>query len=273
MSSKQPPGPGPNARWYGDFQIAQGFTRQWRVGPLSLRIYHGLNEWRLLCEHDPDPWLDRFELEQSDDPALIPEGDKLQRVVLSTPETRIHLELRAADRAVVSRPVSPVSVPGGQSVRVYVSTPAWVRVTLGERHHLMLEQPSYRLSDTWFGPSNMEGEICYATRSRFRLTLAEQVRSPARVITPVQIRNQAEDPLILDRLNVPMPWLPLYADPEDHLWTPEVGLVRRADGDLAELRFSDQPPRECHSGTRLSAPRQSGRQNTVFRAFTNLLRG
>ncbi|ABI57722.1 hypothetical protein ACN2MM_12675 [Alkalilimnicola ehrlichii MLHE-1] len=272
MSGSQAAG-GRVARWYGDFNIAQGFTRQWLVGPMRLRVHHGLNEWRLLREQDPDPWLDRLEMVHSDDPALIPEGEQLHRVVLATPESRIHLELLPADRAVVSRPVSPVSVPGGEAVRVYVSTPVWVRVTLGERQHRMLEQPSYRPSDTWFGPSNMEGEICYATRSRFRLTLAEQARSPARVITPVQIRNQAADPLTLDRLNVPMPWLPLYADQDDHLWTPEVGLTRRADGDLAELRFTDQPPRECHGGTRLSAPRQSGRQHTAFRAFTQLLRG
>lgn len=262
-----------STRWYGDFQVAEGFTRLWAVGPMRLRVHHGHNEWRLLREQDPDPWLERFELDYSDDPALVPDGDKLQRVVLGTPDSKVHVELRTADRPVVSRPVSPLSIPGKESARVYVSTPVWVRVTLGESHHLMLEQPSYRLSDTWFGPNNMEGEICYATRSRFRLALSEQVRSPSRIITPVQIRNQADDPLVLDRLNVPMPWLPLYGDGEGHLWTPEVGLIRREDGDLAELRFKDQPPRECGGATRLSPARHTGRQHTVFRAFTDLLRG
>src|SRR5690606_21791477 len=102
----------------------------------------------------------------------------------------------AADRPVVARPEVPLQVPPGDSIRLYLGTPAWITVTaVGVQ---LAEVPSRRLSDTWFGDVDA-GELCYASRTAASADLAAIRDLPGRVLTPVSIKNGSSEAFRVER--------------------------------------------------------------------------
>jgi len=49
----------------------------------------------------------------------------------------------------------PLGVPPGEQASVYVSSPLWVRIETGKPAKLLCELPTFRPSDTWFGPNTI----------------------------------------------------------------------------------------------------------------------
>src|SRR5439155_1571474 len=82
-----------------------------------------------------------------------------------------------------------------------------------------------RLSDTWYGPNTREGELCYSSKTFCRTHLADLPLRPHRVLTPVSIQNNAKDPLLLEQLSLPLPYLSTYVDENGSLWTEEITVV------------------------------------------------
>lgn len=95
-----------------------------------------------------------------------------------------------ADRLVVSRPKSPFRILPGQHATLFVSTPAWVRIALGNGKALA-ELPLFRPSDTWFGPSTLVGELGYAARTHCRLDVCDVPFRPHRAVTPLRVENRS----------------------------------------------------------------------------------
>lgn len=97
--------------------------------------------------------------------------------------------------------------------------------------------------------------------------LEELPQRPHRAITPVLIINHADATLSVERLNLPVPLLPLYAASCGQLWTPQVNLIREKDGDMAELKINNTPPAEAELPVQLSEPRTRADSSVLFRAF------
>lgn len=188
-------------------------------------------------------------------------------------QTDAHLHVLAAlpDRAVVVKPEVPLYVPAGETVTLYLSVPLWLRIEVGEPGRMLREAPSFRLSDTWFGPNTREGELCYATQTSGRFDLADVPLRLHRAVTPVLIHNRAADTLFLERVRLPVEYLSLYEAPDHFLWTQSVTFTRESSGDLANLKMEPGPPPEAPDATLLRAPRQHSRGNVIARTFSSLL--
>jgi hypothetical protein len=122
---------------------------------------------------------------------------QISRYSVRQTESQVSLQPALADRPVVSRPEDPLYVPPGESVTLYLSTALWILIELAESDRLLQELPSFRMSDTWFGPSTVDGEFCYATRTAGRVRLENVPRRYHRAVTPLRIRNTAKDALAL----------------------------------------------------------------------------
>jgi hypothetical protein len=254
--------------WFGDFEIAQGQVGVWRIGPLRLQVRHAAGEWRVCHERGDDPW-------QADVSVRISPGEgcdeqAVERYIAADNSPRFTLQPLLPDRSLVTRPVSPVYVPADEVVRLYVSIPVWLRLAVGERQKPLTELATIRLSDTWFGPSPMNGELCYALRSRCRLALEPETLLAYRAITPLVIRNKADQALLLERVNVPVRQLSLFAEPGGQLWTSEVALERTEDGQFANLRIDADAPAEARGAEPVSGPREPLPRRTAVRAFSAL---
>ncbi|MFV8836558.1 hypothetical protein [Aquisalimonas sp.] len=256
--------------WVGDFSVPVDTTLALVVGPLSLTIHRSPMEWMLREHSDGDLYADTVTMERREEVRNETADRKEHRFVLGGNSPDLTISVRLPDRGIVSRPLTPLSIPSGETVRLYLSYPLWVMVSAGEPRRQMIEFPSMRLSDTWFGDNTREGIVCYATRSRCRLNLADHPHLPYRATTPLVIRNHGDDTLLLDRVRLPVSTLSLYRDGDGRFWSEEVTLTRRADGGLADLELGRGAPAEADGATIIAQPREAPQRNTLVRAFSAL---
>lgn len=259
-------------RWWGEFEIPPGRAGRWRIGALTIWVEHLEHEWRLAWEEAKGEAADEtVEVVCPAEPGEVPETATVERVAWLRPDGRLIVTPRLADRPIVSRPEIRFRLAGGGEVDLYVGHPLWVRFETAEPSRRLLEIPIRRPSDTWFGPSTLEGELCYASRTKARLRLENVAPEPSWGLTEVRLRNRAKDDLVLERINLPVPNLALFADVEHRLWTQSVSVERDADGKLAEVRIGAGPPAQVASAERVSGPRQEGAQSVFSRALEALL--
>ena len=257
--------------WIGDFDVPVDSTLALTVGPLSITVHRSSREWLVRQESSGDLYADQVVLERRQGVHGEPDDAKDQRFVLGGDDTALRISVRLPDRGIVSRPLTPLNIPAGETARLYLSYPLWVGLAVGEPRRQLLEFPSARLSDTWFGDNTREGIVGYATRSRCRLNLADHPHLPYRALTPLVIRNHGTDTLFLERVRLPVSTLSLYRDDDGRFWTQEVTLTRQSDGGMADLALGKGAPAEALKAARIAEPREAPQRNTLVRAFSAFL--
>ncbi len=253
--------------WWTPRRVAVGHGLELDLGTLKLRLGHGPDEWRIDYDYlaeEAAPAKARIKGRRS----LPPEFK--ERYVIGGDSSRLNLTPLLADRNVVIRPRQPVFLLSGQEVTLYLSTPVWIQMEVGEPGTLLRELPVQRLSDTWFGPSTREGEICYAGRTQARHHIDELPRRPHRAITPLHIHNKASTPLPLEKFSLPVPMLSLYGSADGSLWPQRLTLTREDQSDLAAVRIDRRPPDYADEIKLLAKPRQDPGRSGLVRAFSLL---
>ncbi len=251
--------------WWGEFELAEDERRWWTLGPMLLGAERKRKEWRVGHEE--------FENGDAAAPATNRSVDELKsavRFVFADPGAGIRLTPALADRPVVTRPLSPLSVPPGEQTILFVSSPAWVRVDAVGPGTELVDVPVTRPSDTWFGPSTREGEICYATRTHGRLRLEDLPVQPYRVITPLEIINKSKSELKLERVNLPVPNLTIYSSGAQGLWTQKVTMRWEDDAELVALRIRQEIPAQIPGAVLVAPPRKEQEAQVIKRALSSL---
>lgn len=273
MHASEPTDETPDA-WWGSYTLDLQKPRGWRIGPLELWAERSEQQWRIVRRQGEDPLDERVEcagsvsseelegLLASDDPEVT-----VSRFPFRRTDPALKLDAALADRPVVVRPETPLYVVTGESITLFVSTPLWVSVRAGEAGPVLEDVPTFRPSDTWFGPSTREGELCYATRTSGRVSLSNLPQRRHRAVTPVRIRNRASDTLLVERVQLPVQMLALYVSQSGYVWTPGVMLDRERAEDRAYVSFEEGPPEEALEARRIGAPRNESKSNLVMRTF------
>ena len=257
------------APWWGPVVVPHGHAGRWQIGPLTLWVERLQGEWRIARSSSDDAGSARVEHEIGPAKDDLLSHESLSRFGLSGQNESIALVPALADRPVVSTPRRPFYIPAGEEVTIYVGTPLWIRLFVGETQldEFAIHQPP----DTWFGPSPQMGEVCYASRSFCRLQLEAVLTTPHRATTSVLIQNHASTSLYLDQVKLPVPYLSLYSDPDTaDLWTNDVVLQRVEDQELAPLQVRDGAPASLLRAREVCAPRRQASGNVMIRAFETL---
>lgn len=131
----------------------------------------------------------------------------------------------------------------------------------------MLDLPVQRPSDTWFGPSSREGEVCYAARTRAILDLQDLPLRTVRATTPVRIKNNGQTPLLLERLLLPIPHLSLFATHDGRLWTEELSIHCDQEMRSAHLQIGKGAPAMTGTTQQLNPPRVLPERGVFTRAL------
>lgn len=223
------------------------------------------DEW--LISHERREIFEDSDISVTDTDVLPETLEEMSRYVFRKTTGILNVTPLLADRSVISRPLTPFNLTAGEEITLYVSSPLWLELTAGNNRKKLGEVSIQRPSDTWFGPSTREGELCYATNSRCRINLNEIPERLHRAITPVTIRNNADTTLSLERLNLPSPMLSIYKSSDGHLWTSTVKLIREKDGDMAALKITHKAPAETDNAVLLSKPRTATDKGIFIRAF------
>lgn len=255
--------------WWGDISLdSDNQLGCCRIGPLTLTVRRIGSEWHVARKRDmSDSETDLAELVLTDDDPLA--GEDFMRLVFSEPATTAYLFPALADRPVVSRPAQPLLLAPGQQATLYVHAPLWLQLRARDTGRPLLEVPVTELSDTWFGVSTREGELCYASRTKARLQLDGSTPRPHRAITPVRLHNQGSDPLKLEKINLPQPYLALYRA-DNGLWTDALELTRNTAGEMNPVHITSGVPAEAVNGEAICAPRKVAERGGFLSSFTAL---
>lgn len=255
--------------WWGSFELPTGYGGCWRIGPLELWAQRRAEEWRISTRNNGDRFdasLDIPSPNQTDGSAELP--GTLARFSAAPEDTEIELAPVLADRPVVIRPESPFHVAAHGEVTFFTSTPLWVRVSAGEPRQRLIEVPTWRPSDTWFGPSTTEGSLCYAGRTVGRLQPEELPLRAHRAATAVTVHNGADSLLAIERMLIPVEHLSLFVRPDGFLETQPVTLSSSSTAGAAfALSLVDEP--RTAGVERVAGPREKLEQQSVVRALAS----
>lgn len=241
---------------WGSFELAAGGRGRWEIGPLSLWVERTDTAWVLASEREHEPLDERA----SHEPAWSePPPDKADRIrcAVGSAGSSLVLSPALADRPIVVKPEQPFMILAGDEAVFYVGSPLWLRIQAGAPLRTLLEGPSLRLSDTWFGSSTREGELCYAAKTRARMALSEIPRSTVRALTRVHMHNRGAETLHFTRLKIPIKQLSLFVAADGRHWTPGLSVDCDAGGDEVEVRVEDAAPAEAGVVRRVAEPRES----------------
>lgn len=245
--------------WWGDTALKPGALRTWQIGPYRLWVRAEAREWRLWSLSSDEAMVGGIRVAEEGNDDEVPDGAALTRVGLAQRDPVLTLLPAPADRDVVVRPDLPVVVPAGVRVELYVTTPLWVVARAGRDGPTLLDEPSHRMSDTWFGPNTLEGELAYALRTSATLDLEALPYVSHRAITRVSVVNAARDAFSLVKLKVPVAGLALYDVPGSGIWTDAVTLEREQASDEAEVVVGNGPGAATARPERIAEPRLAGR--------------
>lgn len=231
-------------KWWGEKQFEIHQSRAWQFGSLLFRLTRGLQEWRIeyfrpQIQYDYEQqW---YEIEDAN--FAFPQPVHVERYMFRETHPHISLIPRLADRSVVIRPVDPIYIPAGQRGTLYISTPLWISGYVESQKEPLFDIPVIRPKDTWFGPDPRSGEMCYATSVDGRTELKQLRPRAFRAVTPIDFHNVSSYQLRFDRMNVPVPALPLfYSESTDRLWTSQIKVIHEDIGRPARIKIENRTP-------------------------------
>jgi len=255
--------------WWGEFTFSLQQQQCWRIGERTIilkRLENEWNSWNLETVTENDEAMIVGDL---DDDYCI-EQAKFGRYLQQGTSEKVQILPLLADRSVVARPDTPLTLLAGEKARLYVSTPVWFSAKLLPKGECLLDLPFWRPSDSWFGPSTRVGQICYAKYTAARIELSNIEKRPHRAITPITVINNHDQSLTIERINVPVTLLHLYADEEQQLWTTGISVHRGSHVDNVELHLDKHAPVEALSSTLISNPRVASGQSILIRSISSL---
>ena len=256
-----------NGKWWGAISVPQNNSYLLSGSTFMLAIEHKAKEW---CVHakinkTKDVQINENEFEEITGAFSPINCGDISRYIVETNTNNIDIKPSLPNRTVVCRPKSPITLLPGASVVIYLSIPIWISVgVMGKEHTLLKELPTQKLSDTWFGASTREGELCYASQTIGRLDIDKLPFRLQRSVTPLLIENKAHNDLVFERIALPVPSLSLFTTETGQLWTQNVTLTREGDGDFAKLKLG-LPQSNL---TFISGPRVDLGHGQLFRAFS-----
>ncbi len=257
----------PELKWWGDQHFDLNQSRAWQFGSLLFRLTRSLQEWRLEY-HRPQVQYDYEQQWQAinEIEMAFPAPIKIERYMFAQTEPNFQLMPRLADRSVVIKPVDPIYIPAGQRGTLYISTPLWIAGFVAGQRDPLFDLPVILPKDTWFGPNHRTGEMCYATSVDGRTDLKLLKPRAFRAITPVDFHNVSSQQLRFDRMNVPVPALPLFYSPDTgRLWTSQIKVLHEGSDRPPRIRIENRTPPLAGEVMYVHPPRDPG--SPLFNMF------
>lgn len=256
--------------WWGSRRLGERRVARWRISGFELAICNWEGEWQIAWDATAAKDEAEEEWSYSEEDGPLNEEPNLERYIFREVDDALSVLPALADRAIVTSPRVPVYLLPGEEARLYVGSPLWVRIAAQTPPRHLCELPILRPTDSWFGPNNLIGELCYGTHTRARRELDKVPQYVRYAVTPLDIHNRAETPLRVERVKLPVPYLHLYAGADDRLWTQTVTMTRRADDDLVRVEARRGAPREARPARVVQEARQEMQRGLLTRAFSTV---
>lgn len=257
--------------WQETISFELQTTYKLSVGALELYVNLLENEWQFRhCYVTEDETKTERKIQLS--PLKKMSRDELEpmRFIHSHNHDKLQFRPRLANKSIVAKPYMPVFLPSEQTVTVYISTPVWLAIFLDDQKQPLLEVPTFKLSDTWFGPKPHIGELCYSSRFSGRIDLSALPKRASRIITPVKITNNGADNLKLEKISIPCDYLAVYLNENNELWTPTLSILREVDKNKTQVTIEKSLHPSLENAKRVGEPRVADQSRLLSKTIDML---
>lgn len=246
--------------WWGSHQLSQN-ENAFRIGPLHLKLVSHGNELFVSWARNQS-WLGTQE-------ELNRPTEDSYRYIFPTARSEVTLLPSLPDRSVSTKFATPIRVLPQDDIRFYVASPLWVQLKPTQTSP-PLDIPTWRLSDTWFGPPT-SGELGYSGLLPAYFTLNQLPHRSDLAITAVNIRNDGEETLEIERLSIPSDRLALYYSDDRGFWTDSISVEHSSSMELSNVQYDRKAPKEAERARQVAAPRIGEHESmSVSRVFNAL---
>ncbi len=248
--------------------LTQSETRYARIGELNLWVRRRENDWLMNYSHDNV----RIRKAPAEPTAIEDmEESTWQRWALHSPSDTLETKPLMPDRAVVVRPIIPLTLHPKTKVVFLVRIPLWIslKVVLKKESYDLAELPTEILSDTWFGTPE-DGELCYSVKSPAVRSIDELSRENYYAICPVKIANHSAEKLPILKFNLRVNYLSIYSDQKNY-WTNEVTVNFKGANHPTELDYATKAPSMAPKATLVKSSRKKPEKNLLRRTLGSYL--
>ncbi len=175
------------------------------------------------------------------------------------------------ERAVVSRPDTPLEIPKGEAADFFCGIPLRIEVRVGDvDNSIPLATVATReLSKTWFGTPQV-GEAAFASKTGAVLDHRQLRPRGFRAVCPVSIRNDTRETLLVERICLRVIHLSLFEGAE-YLWTNVVRITKSSVSDPSRVVYGTGAPEQETTAVRVAEPEERPpATGVIHRTFTNL---
>ncbi len=235
--------PLPNLKWWGELNFSLHQSYSWRFGSLYFRISRGEKEWRIEYYRPQNQHESQQDWQILENAQQFPQPAKFERYMFNQTKESFFLMPRLANRSVVIKPVHPIYIPAGQRATLFISTPLWICGFVDHQKFPLFDFPVIQPKDTWFGVDKMHGQLCYATPVDGSTDLGLLQPRAFRAVTPIHFYNDSNQQMRLERINVPVPSLPLFhSETTGRLWTSEIKVFQDSIDRPPRIRIETRTP-------------------------------
>jgi hypothetical protein len=192
--------------------------------------------------------------------------DEWTRWALRRGDHSLRMSPLLPDRSVVVKPEYDIRLLKNTHVRTYTRVPIWVALdVIGESSVRLTEIPTQILSNTWFGGFT-DGETCYGLATTARREMPADLIEPHQAVCIMDIRNQSETDLKVDRVCLRVERLSLFTK-DGHLWADDTDITFEGEEASVQIRTDGLAPVEVADAVKLVEPRQPQKRGLAERAF------
>lgn len=252
--------------WHS-FDISNGQTSFWRIGPLFLWIEVLEGELRVHTLHTNN--LNDTEIEYVDNyEGEIGAGAEFTRYSFSCKIEKITFSPHLPEKDIIFRPDKTIQLPSKRQMNLYVNTSLWIHIKVNE-NEILKSVPVVTLSETWLGPDSTHGEIYYAAKTKGVVNYNDLKFYPYRYISKFTIKNETQGHVPIERIRLMNKILNLYSNEQGYFFSDCVTMKIDSDGDV---KIHTHKPEKEDFGIlkKISSAKESGR-NLISRALTLMI--
>lgn len=182
------------------------------------------------------------------------------------------ITLQLADKPYQVNPAADVKIAPKSRLVLYVSTPLWLQLQSISDGKILAEYPTIIPRLSWVGGSTTEGSLCYSTRTSAPSVFSEVRQYQHRALTALELINDGDQLLNIDRLSLPLNTLGLYHSASDGYWTESVRYRINTETGETTVVAAQRPPEELRDVVTISKSRDSNKASR-FRTAMNIIMG
>ena len=237
-----------------------------KIGPLCLWIIKKSHEIKIyshnsLAESDRQCIYSDSEIHEIHPQAVF------QRIFLPNEIHQFKLVPLIPPKDIIFRPESPILLPSGKDMFLYVNTPFWLGMMVSNK--IIFSTPIMKLKETYLGPITEDGEILLAAKTRGVIDPNEIIIYPYRYICRINLHNNYSEIVPIERIRMLCDYLNVYGTKDDEYYSDEVELTI---SETKEIKIKTTIPTSSkikHLDKIIEAKDQH--PHFIFRAFSSIL--